>query len=90
MNDLYGRHSLMQTSKEIPEPHPSLPDLIAVPFDGYDLKGNISSDKLFNKTVFNGMHTYNDAFVLGRGIDLPDGRISIDMLFNSIISFFIH
>jgi len=88
MNELYGRKASARDGQEILEPHPWLPDLIAVSIDGFDLKGNISSDKLFNKTVFNGMHTFNDAFVLGRGINLPDGQISIDMLFNTILSFF--
>lgn len=53
------------------------PDLIAVPFDGYDLKGPLWRKNLFEKTVFNGMHTFDDAFVLSRKMKLPEKRLSI-------------
>jgi len=53
------------------------PDLVAIPFDGYDLKGNLWRDNLFEKTVFNGMHTFNDAFILLKNGILPNERFSI-------------
>jgi len=43
------------------------PDLVAVPVDGYDLKGNVWTDSVFGKTELVGMHTYDDAFLLVRG-----------------------
>ena len=33
-------------------------------YEGYDLKGQLWSQQLFAKTVFNGMHTFDNAFVL--------------------------
>ena len=53
------------------------PDLIAIPFEGYDLKGNLWRDNLFEKTIFNGMHTYDDAFILLRNGNLPEKRFAI-------------
>ncbi|MBN2842866.1 MAG: alkaline phosphatase family protein [Sedimentisphaerales bacterium] len=47
-------------------------DLIAVPYDGYDLKLGINLPEVFVKTALEGMHTYPDAFMVARGIDLPD------------------
>ncbi len=65
-----------------------LPDLIAIGNRGYDLKGNLSAPVLFDKTVFNGMHTFDDAFVLANGIDLPRKRFAIYHLHKKIINFF--
>ncbi len=42
----------------------SLPDLLAIPTEGFDLKGVLWSKKIFDKTVFNGKHTFDNAFVL--------------------------
>ena len=53
------------------------PDLIAVAQPGYDLKGNLWSEHLFEKTHFNGMHTGDDAFVLTRNMTLPEQRLCI-------------
>jgi predicted AlkP superfamily phosphohydrolase/phosphomutase len=47
-------------------------DLIAVPYDGYDLKLGLGGDKIFQRTQLEGMHTYDDAFMVARGIDMPD------------------
>ncbi len=38
------------------------PDLVAVPNDGYDLKGRVSSPQVFARTNLQGMHTGHDAF----------------------------
>ena len=46
-------------------------DLIAVPYDGYDLKLGIAGSEVFTKTALEGMHTYPDAFMVARGIELP-------------------
>lgn len=53
------------------------PDLIAVPFDGYDLKMGLAQEQVFLRTELEGMHTYDDALVLARGIALPAERFSI-------------
>jgi predicted AlkP superfamily phosphohydrolase/phosphomutase len=55
----------------------NFPDLVAIPFDGYDLKGNLWRNNLFEKTVFNGMHTFYDAFILLNNGKLPLERFSI-------------
>ncbi len=65
-----------------------LPDLIAIPHKGYDLKGDLWHASLIDKTVFNGMHTEDDAFVLAKDILIPEGRFSIDTLFKAVEGFF--
>ncbi|HEM49213.1 MAG TPA: hypothetical protein ENO27_03285 [Caldithrix sp.] len=57
--------------------HNNFPDLVCIPYDGYDLKGNLWRDNLFEKTIFNGTHTLDDAFILLRNGELPPGRFSI-------------
>jgi len=65
-----------------------LPDLIAESYRGYDLKGDLWHASLFDKTIFNGMHTDDDAFVLAKDIAIPEGRFSIDKLFRAVEGFF--
>ncbi len=36
-------------------------DLIAIPYDGYDLKANVRQPRFTNKTELVGMHTFHDA-----------------------------
>ena len=38
-------------------------DLIAIPHEGYDLKGKVDQDSLLEDGFIQGMHTYDDAFV---------------------------
>ena len=45
-------------------------DLIAVPHDGYDLKGNFNKPALTDRTEMTGMHTYHDALLYVRGQEL--------------------
>jgi len=66
----------------------AVPDLLAVAHEGYDLKGRLWDEQLFEKTVFNGMHTFDDAFVLSRGMDLPAPRLSIKDLAGVILGFY--
>ena len=47
------------------------PDLLAVPRDGYDLKGRFRAPELFARSPLNGMHTYGDAMLF---TDRPLGR----------------
>ena len=44
-----------------------LPDLIAIPSPGYELKGELSGSDLFGIDKFTGMHSYGDAFVYLNG-----------------------
>jgi predicted AlkP superfamily phosphohydrolase/phosphomutase len=41
-------------------------DLIAIPHDGYDLKGDVAKVALGEKTALAGMHTFDDALLLMR------------------------
>ncbi len=45
------------------------PDLILLGASGFDLKGNIKSQEFYVKGIFNGKHTYYDAFF---GVRFPD------------------
>ncbi len=65
-----------------------LPDLIVLPEKGYDFKGNLQHPVLFDKTIFNGTHTADNAFVLAHGLSLPPGELAIDRLGASLFSFF--
>ncbi len=47
-----------------PEVRLHLPDLLAVAEPGYDLKGQLWSTSLLDKTIHTGMHTFDDAFLL--------------------------
>lgn len=60
-------------------------DLIAIPHDGYDLKLGLVSDKVFVRTEMEGMHTYEDAFMVARGVELPEGNLEILMLARPIL-----
>lgn len=53
------------------------PDLVAVPVDGYDLKGDLGKAQLVGKGVLVGMHTLADAFVAipGAAINKPEPHI---------------
>ncbi len=42
----------------------NVPDLLAIPNNGYDLKGVLWANNVFRQTEFNGTHTFNDAFLL--------------------------
>ncbi len=52
-------------------------DLIAIPFDGYDLKMGLAAPQTFVKTQLEGMHTYHDATIMAQGVELPKERFSI-------------
>lgn len=52
------------------------PDLVAAPFDGYDLKGPFAKPELFGHSGLVGMHTHDDAFWYVRGRELS-GRPEI-------------
>ncbi len=45
---------------------PRAPHLIAIPYNGFDLKARLSAQKLFTKSHLQGMHTFDDAFLFVR------------------------
>lgn len=64
------------------------PDLVCLPRDGYDLKGGIEKKGVFGRTIFEGMHTWHDAFcVLPERIELPE-KPSIEQLAEHILRHF--
>jgi predicted AlkP superfamily phosphohydrolase/phosphomutase len=46
---------------------PRAADLIAVPYNGFDLKARLNAQQLFVKSAIQGMHTGDDAFLFVRG-----------------------
>ncbi|MCB0284494.1 MAG: alkaline phosphatase family protein [Calditrichaeota bacterium] len=55
-------------------------DLVALAHDGYDLKGQLWNRHLTAKTVFNGMHTLENAFVIMTGEHFAEEKIKISDL----------
>ena len=60
-------------------------DLIAIPHNGYDLKMGLADNTIFKRTELEGMHTYDDAFIVSRGVDLPKDNLEIMMLARPIL-----
>lgn len=60
-------------------------DLIAIPHDGYDLKLGLNQENVFASTALEGMHTYDDAFMISRGVELPQRDLEIMMLARPIL-----
>jgi len=58
-------------------PEANMADLFAIANDGYDLKGQLWSADLFQKTIFNGMHSFNNAFLLLKGNKRIEAATSI-------------
>ncbi len=46
------------------------PDLIAHPRAGFDLKANTTGNSIFTHTYLNGMHTFDDAMIVGKNVDV--------------------
>jgi predicted AlkP superfamily phosphohydrolase/phosphomutase len=49
------------------------PDLVAIPRNGYDLKGNLDKKELTYKGPLVGMHTYDDAFLYIKDVEIKKG-----------------
>lgn len=47
----------------------SAPDLVAVPNDGFDVKASFKKEKTHGRSLFAGMHTREDAFLIVSGDD---------------------
>lgn len=67
---------------------PQAADLIAIPHDGYDLKGNLNQLALTFLGDLVGMHTYDDAslFIKNREIVPKDNQLGITDLFPTLVS----
>jgi len=63
-------------------------DLIAVPFDGFDLKGNVKVERLCYRGFIQGMHTYDDAFVYMSERGILKKRPGIEDLYEVIGRYF--
>lgn len=85
--DLSGSPAGLLDPKGSPAGLNHLPDLLAVAHEGYDLKGRLWDERVFDKTIFNGMHTFNDAFILSKGISLPGRRMAIKDVAPVVLSF---
>ncbi len=48
----------------------SAADIIAHPVNGYDLKGKLDAQDIFEHSALNGMHTYDDAFICAKNINI--------------------
>ncbi|MGA1874081.1 MAG: alkaline phosphatase family protein, partial [bacterium] len=60
-------------------------DLIAIPKDGYDLKGNLDRPTLTGRTELTGMHTYHDAFFHIKGRKIAETDFDICALAPTIL-----
>lgn len=64
------------------------PDIIAQPYNGYDLKGMLENDSIFTNSELTGMHTYEDAVIIGKNFSMnqietiQDVRAPLLKLFN--------
>lgn len=48
------------------------PDIIAYPLKGYDLKGALDNKDIFTNSILNGMHTYDDAILIGVNCNISE------------------
>ncbi len=78
----------LHAKRNISDEFNSFADLVAIANDGYDLKGQLWNKELFSKTVFNGMHTFDDAFVLFTGKNINITNLSISDLSKYIFDIF--
>ncbi len=62
------------------------PSLVLMPNAGFDLKANMKTDKLWDKSVFTGKHTQNDAFLLVKGCctSAIPGKVNVSNVMNMI------
>jgi predicted AlkP superfamily phosphohydrolase/phosphomutase len=58
------------------------PDLILSPNAGFNLKGSVLKKEIFDKDIFTGKHTQEDAFLYIKGdVDLPDD-LNVEFIIN--------
>jgi len=63
-----------------------LPDLVAIPAPGYELKGELSANEMYGNDRFSGMHAYGDAFIYLDG-DSVSNEFDITQLSSIICSY---
>lgn len=57
------------------------PDLLAIPREGYDLKGEVDTNGLWHRGVFTGTHTYDNAFFYANvPFQSPDAFSIMDLM----------
>ncbi len=61
------------------------PDLVAMPINGYDLKGFVGRGRAFGRSHFTGMHTYDDAFILSPAETDPESIKTIRQVADGIL-----
>jgi len=61
-------------------------DLVAVPRDGYDLKGDIGQTSLTGRSALTGMHTYDDAFFYLKNRKVSETGFDIHALAPTILN----
>jgi predicted AlkP superfamily phosphohydrolase/phosphomutase len=88
-DDTYGDRIMKETvrAKDLytGDRLPYAPDLMAIPYDGYDMKGNVKTDSLTYKGDLVGTHTFFDASLLVRGQTLKVTRPNLTQLMPSIL-----
>ena len=62
------------------------PDLVVVPEDGYDLKGNLDRDTLTHKGPLVGMHTFDDASFYIRDHEISGDKFCITDVMPTILN----
>ena len=61
------------------------PDLVAMPAEGYDLKGGFESGELMERGPVNGTHTFSDAmFFINRKADLSQQKVRLIDVFPTL------
>ncbi|MCX8110006.1 MAG: alkaline phosphatase family protein [Syntrophorhabdaceae bacterium] len=64
------------------------PDLVCIPDNGFDLKGNLRKDTIFTKDIFEGMHTWDNAVLIVPKNIKVDGEINIEFPSRIITDYF--
>lgn len=67
--------------------HEQMADIILQPENGYDLKGSSCFDKIFTRSNLTGMHTLEDAVLIGHNIELEKVE-SIDQIYWQILKWY--
>jgi len=68
--------------------YPAAPDLVVLPRDGYDLKGDLAKPVLMGKGSLSGMHTYENAFFFLRGKKFIKDQLEITDAMPTILYLF--
>lgn len=59
------------------------PDIIVHPKNGYDIKASLDGNSIFTHSALTGMHTYEDALILGVNVDVSNVK-SIEQVYQVI------